>query len=293
MNNTTVIETHVSRLSWRSVFAGAVVALSIHLLLTTLGAGITALVARPSDSPGTTLTIGLALSWTLSALISLWVGGCVAGNLGSAGDRERGMLHGFMVWSAATVIAFVLLATGVGKALGLAGQAVAGTAQAAAAALPNLAQKSAEVIDQYTGEVVPNGKALTPAAKRELAVGLKNYLISDGGRTPQNRQVLITALTAQGVAAPDAEKTVDEWTASFDRARDEVNAQIAAASQKAKEIADRTAVATGAAGIWTFVAFWIGAMAAVWGGKMGAEACHKKERKEHGYPAGRVQPTQV
>src|SRR5688572_1503388 len=81
--NTTVIESHTSRLSWRAILAGAVVALSVHLLLTTLGAGITSFIANPdhNDSPVQTMSLGVAISWTLSALISLWLGGCVAARI--------------------------------------------------------------------------------------------------------------------------------------------------------------------------------------------------------------------
>jgi hypothetical protein len=295
--NTTVIETPPSRLSWRAILAGAVVALSIHLLLTTLGAGITALIASPyhNDAPVQTMSVGLALSWTLSALISLWVGGYVAAKVGASGDPEDGKLHGFVVWSVATVLAFVLLATGVGKALGVAGQAAAGVVKTAAEAAPGLAQKSAEVIDQYSAEVTPNGKALTPAAKREIALDLKNLLANgEAGRTQQNRDALVNALVAHtGMAPADANKTVDEWTASYDRTVEEVKAQLAAAAKKAKEIADRTATVTGAAAIWTFVAFWIGALAAAWGGKAGAIGCVKTDGKGNVYTTTRVRPVQA
>jgi hypothetical protein len=277
MNSTAVVSVS-PRISWRAILAGAIVALSIHLLLTSLGAGITALAARPSatESPARAVALGLALSWTLSALISLWFGGWVAGKIASPGDRDEGALHGFVMWSTATVVAFMLLAAGVGKTLSLAGQTAAGSAKAVAAAVPELAKKSAEVIDQYSAEVAPAAGPMSPAGKREVALALKNYLAGgDAGRTPQNREALITAVTKNTSMAPaDAGKTVDEWTASYDRAKAEVTAQVDDAAAKAKEIADKTAAATGAGAIWTFIAFWIGALASVWGGRCGAAGCH-------------------
>jgi len=295
--NTTVIESHTSRLSWRAIAAGAVVALSVHLLLTTLGAGITSLIANPNhnDSPVQTLSLGVAISWTVSALVSLWLGGCVAARVAGVDDRESGMMHGFVMWSAATVVAFVLFAFGVGKVLGVAGQTVAGAAKVAAEAVPSIVQKSGEVIDQYSGELTPNGKPLTPAQKRHLAADLKNYLASgEAGRAPQNREALVkTVADVSGMSAEDAGKTVDEWTASYDRAAAEVQAQIDTAAKKAREVAARTATITGAAGIWTFVAFWIGALAAVWGGIAGATGCHRKDLKEKDYPASRIHPAKA
>jgi hypothetical protein len=295
--NTTVIESRTSRLSWRAIAAGAVVALSVHLLLTTLGAGITSLIANPNhnDSPVQTLSLGMAISWTLSALASLWLGGCIAARVAGQGDRESGMMHGFVMWSVATVIAFLLLAAGVGKALGLAGQAAAGAAKVAAEAVPSIVQKSGEIIDQYSGELSANGKTLTAAQKRQVAADLKNLLANgEAGRTPQNREALIKTISdATGMPPADAAKTVDEWAASYDRAAAEVQAQIDAAAKKAREVAARTASVTGAAGIWTFVAFWIGALAAVWGGIVGATGCHKKDVIEKDYPATRIHPAKA
>jgi hypothetical protein len=293
--NTTVIESHTSRLSWRAILAGAVVALSVHLLLTTLGAGITSFIANPdhNDSPVQTMSLGVAISWTLSALISLWLGGCVAARIEGSGTRESGMMHGFVMWSAATVVAFVLLAAGVGKALGIAGQTAAGAAKAAAVAIPTIVQKSGEIIDQYSAEVTSDGKALTPAAKRRLATDLKNYLANgEGGRTQQNRDALVkTVAEASGMSPGDAGKTVDEWVASYDRAAAEVQAQVDAAAKKAREVAASTAKVTGTAAVWTFIAFWIGAVAAVWGGIAGATGCHKLKDKD--YTATRVHPAKA
>lgn len=267
----------VPRLCLRAILAGSLVALSIHLLLTMLGAGITALVAKPStsDAPVQSFTIGMALTWTLSALISLWVGGCVAGKVGAPNDEEGGKLHGFLVWSLATVIAFILLAAGVGKALNAAGQVAAGTVKLAAEAAPAVIDKSAGLIDDYSAEVNPGRPPLSAAGKRELATGLKNYLLNgEAGRTPTNREALIAAVAKNRGATPEeAAKTVDEWTVSYDRTVKELQEAADAAKAKATEIADRTARATGAAAIWTFVAFWIGALVAAWGGRHGALGC--------------------
>ena len=278
MNQTTVLTT-APRICGRAILAGALVALSIHLLLTMLGAGITALVTPPStsDTPVQSYTTGLAISWSLSALISLWVGGMVAGRVGAAGDPESGKLHGFIVWSLAVVLGFVLLAAGVGKALNVAGQAVAGDGKAVAAAAPALVDKSAELINDYSAEITPDGKPMTPAAKRELALFLKNWLGNgEAGRTPQNRDALAAVLTRSGMTPEDAKKTVDEWTASYDRAYKEVADAAAAAAEKAKDIADATARGAGCAAIWTFFAFWLGAVMAAWGGYCGARGCCHK-----------------
>ena len=215
------------------------------------------------------------LTWSLSALISLWIGGWVAGRVGAAGDEDSGKLHGFVVWSLATVLGFLLIAMGVGKALNVAGQAIAGAGKAAVEAAPALIDKSATMIKDYSAEVTKDGKPLTPAATRELGADLKNLLLNgETGRTTQNRDALVATISRHTAMTPEESgKTVDEWTASYDRATKEAQDVAAVAAAKARDIADRTASATGAAAIWTFFAFWIGAVLAAWGGKCGALGC--------------------
>ena len=276
MLHTSLISTS-PRLSWRAILAGSLVALSIHLLLTMLGAGITALAMEPStsDAPVQSFTTGMAVTWSLSALISLWIGGWVAGRVGGAGDEDSGKLHGFVVWSLATVLGFVLVAAGIGKALNVAGQTLAGAGKAAVEAAPALIDKTSAMIKDYSAEVTKDGKPLTPAATRELVADLKNLLLNgEAGRNAQNRDALVATISRHtAMTAEEAGKTVDEWTTSYDRAVKETQDVAAAAAAKAKDIADRTAKATGAAAIWTFFAFWIGAVLAAWGGKCGALGC--------------------
>ena len=63
MMHTSLISTS-PRLCGRAILAGSLVALSIHLLLTMLGAGITALAMEPStsDSPVQSFTTGMAVT---------------------------------------------------------------------------------------------------------------------------------------------------------------------------------------------------------------------------------------
>lgn len=282
---------HRSSICWRAILAGSLVAVSIHLLLTLLGTGITALIVKPStsDTPVQSLTYGVAITWTLSALISLWVGGMVAGKVGARGDEEDGKLHGFIVWSLTTVIAFILVAAGIGKSLGVAGQVVGAAGKAAVEAIPNLAAQSAGVIKEYSSELRKDDKPLPAAATRDIALAMKNYLIVDDGRTTQNRQALVDALSRNTTATPEeAGRTVDEWTASFDRAANEAKQAADVVVAKAKEAADTASNVTGAAGIWTFIAFWVGAMIAAWGGKCGALGCSPAVRELR--PVGRAIP---
>jgi len=133
-------------------------------------------------------------------------------------------------------------------------------------------------MNDYAAEVTPDGKALTPAAKRELAQALKNLLMNgETGRTPQNREAVIAIVARETKLTPEeSARTVEEWSTTYDRTVKEVKDTAEAAAVKAKEIADQTAKVAGWAAVWTFFALWIGAVMAAWGGKCGALGCCRK-----------------
>ncbi len=122
----------MARLSWGAIFAGCLVALSLHLLLTMLGLGLGFRVANPYNSDNSALgfTIAAGVAWTVSALVSLWVGGWVAGRTSGKGYGNVGGLHGIVVWSVATVVSFTIFSSTVGLLAGGA-TAVVGTASLA------------------------------------------------------------------------------------------------------------------------------------------------------------------
>src|SRR6059058_5635247 len=71
-----------ARISWGAIFAGAVVALAVQLVLTLIGGaiGLATLSPATGQSPsGTALGLGAAIWLVISSLISLFVAGYVAG----------------------------------------------------------------------------------------------------------------------------------------------------------------------------------------------------------------------
>jgi hypothetical protein len=277
--NTTPLFPESRTLSWRAILAGTVVALSIHLLLVTLGTGISALAARKVEGDGAvkTLAIGTSIAWSLSALISLWVGGCVAGKTAAAGDAEQGKLHGFIVWSVATVLTFLLMMFGMGGAVAGAAGMVKDTASAAgkvaAEAMPDLARETKTIATGYADEVNVGEKPLTPKARRELGAAMQSLLSADTAERPALRTSTVNVLVSNGMPAPEANAAVDEWITSYDRTKAEIENAAAAAATKTREAAERAAAAAGKASIWVFAAFWVGALASAWGGHCGAVGC--------------------
>ena len=90
----------VRRTSWGAIFAGAVVALVLQLLLTLLGIAVGSQAVEPTQeaAPLSGLGLGAGIWWVVSGIISLFAGGWVAGRLASFPRPLVGGLHGLVVW---------------------------------------------------------------------------------------------------------------------------------------------------------------------------------------------------
>lgn len=104
-----------SRISWGSVFAGAIIALAAQLVLTLIGTaiGLATLDPTTSDNPSaTSLGIGAGIWLVLSSLISLFLGGYIAARLGGT---FNGWLHGLTTWATVTILTVMLLSSAAGS----------------------------------------------------------------------------------------------------------------------------------------------------------------------------------
>ncbi len=108
------------RISWSAVFAGVLVAIITQLLLSLLGLGIGLSTIDPLEerNPAAGLGIGAAIWYGISSLISLFLGGWVAGRLAAAPRTFDNTLHGVLTWSLTTLLTFYLLTTTVGRIIG-------------------------------------------------------------------------------------------------------------------------------------------------------------------------------
>src|SRR5437588_3688039 len=86
------------RISWGAVFAGAIIALATQLVLTLIGVaiGLATLSPATGESPsGNALGAGAGIWLVVSSLISLFLGGYIAGRLGGT---LKGWLIGQTTW---------------------------------------------------------------------------------------------------------------------------------------------------------------------------------------------------
>lgn len=109
-------------ISWRSIIAGVVAALAVSIIMATLGTALGFSVINPtSDSPFAGLGTAIGIWSIVSIIVSLAVGGFVAGYF----SGTRGAEHGFMVWSTVLIVAAAFSGLALGSAARTVG-AVAG-----------------------------------------------------------------------------------------------------------------------------------------------------------------------
>ena len=292
--STVVTPEHAHPLCWGAVIAGAVAALSAHLLITLFGIGLGVQLIDPiTDSePAEKFSLGVGIAWSVSALISLWIGGWVAGRLTPEPNRRLGRLHGVLVWSLATVImAFVVtssagaLAGGIakltGKTLAVAGQA-GGVAVGAASggAVSKIVEENGNLLGSFAEELSPaqpttgaNAEQAQPGARREVSWALVRFFsLEENHRSTEAREALVKAIDDNtALNREDAQRRVDGWIASYDRVQKDLKTLADRAEQKAREAADATADYLTHVAVWTFIAFIIGAVSAACGGCSGAK----------------------
>jgi hypothetical protein len=100
-----------SRVSWGAIFAGAVLALAVYLVLTLLGGAIGLTV---SDNVRTdSLKTGAAIWAILATAIALFVGGWVTTQCTVGENKTETVVHGIIMWGVVLAMLLWLMATGV------------------------------------------------------------------------------------------------------------------------------------------------------------------------------------
>jgi len=101
----------LKRISWSSILAGVVIALTVSLLLSLLGTAIGSASIDPQQeaNPLSGLGKGTGIWVGVSAVISVFVGAWIAGRLA----QREGALHGILVWATVTLVSVYLVSSAV------------------------------------------------------------------------------------------------------------------------------------------------------------------------------------
>lgn len=287
------------RVSWGAIFAGLLVTVVVQLMLTLLGVGIGAATLNPlqEQNPAEGLAMGSAIWLIVSALISVFIGSCIAGRLSGAPRRADGLLHGIVTWSAATVLTILFLVSALGTLLGGTGVLLSramGTAIGAAQrsggldqnALAALEQKMKGAVSEPEPRLTPTGREdasrppgdLAALAKnnKELAAALASMEAKGGAsQAPAERDKVMKLLTdSENLEPARAEQLVAQWDTQAQQSRQQVE-------QKVRETGQVAAEGTAKAALWGFAALLLELVIAAWGGWAGASSLARTRRVEH------------
>jgi hypothetical protein len=132
----------LTRVSWGSILAGAVVAVATMVLFSLLGFGIGFGVANPlyeENALSSVATVG-GIYFIVTQLVSTFVGGWVAAKLSGVTITNVAALHGFSVWAVTTIFVVLLGFTGASAIAGgltsLAGSTLSSAENAVEEVLP-------------------------------------------------------------------------------------------------------------------------------------------------------------
>ena len=271
----------LNRVSWGAVLAGVVVALVTQLILNLLGIGIGAATLDPgagaAENPSaTSFSIGAGVWFGLSGILASLAGGYAAGRLAGKPKESTAGWHGLTAWALTTLVVFYLLTTTVGgilggayrtvtSALGNVAQAVGSTAQTAAqVAAPNVSR----VADPFAS-VEQTLRSATggndPAALRDAAVAaVRSVVTGNPQQATEARERAAQAIArAQNIPIEQARTQVQTYEQQYRQAADQ-------ARQRATEAADKAASAVSTAALFGVLGLILGAIAAWFGGRMGA-----------------------
>ena len=280
-------EASASAVAWSAVFAGAIVAAALSLVLLLMGSGLGLTMVSPWSSSGvsaTTFAVSTAIWLIVVQWLSSALGGYLTGRLRTrwAGIRTdeaffRDTAHGLLMWALATVLlagvlssaATAIVAGGAGAAASLA----SGKAQGAADSATGGAAHAAGLPAEYFVDLMFRAPAASSSASDAIAA------IQNGtGARAEASQILIVSAASGAVSAADRSYLAQLVSARTGRSAadaqqrvDDVLRQIDQAKAKAKETEDKARKA----GITTtllmvlslFVGAFVASAAAALGGR--------------------------
>jgi hypothetical protein len=272
--------------SWSAILAGAIVAVSLSLILVTLGAGLGFAAISPWSERGLSAS-GFTVASTIWLIVTQWlsaaVGGYLAGRLRqrwlATHTHEvffRDTAHGLVTWAVATLFVAGLIVSSMANVLGGGARAVGGLASAggqgvAAMARPEMsgprgpmgvpdagggpagAYNLDKLFRSNSSSSAPYPSGGDPRANdsrgevMHITANAANGTISD-----EDRAYLASLVASKtGLSAEDAQKRVDAYVQAVNEA-----------TVKAKAASDEARKAAAQAALFTALALLIGAFIA-------------------------------
>ena len=260
-----------SYVEWGAVFAGALAASAISVVLLTAGAAIGLSLVSPyeSESYGR-LAASVAVFWAIAVpILSFLVGGYIAGRMRSAWEASasdevqfRDGIHGLLVWSLSIVagglLAFLAASTAAHTGAQVAATATRDRGAVVAPAVDDLfgasvAQAGPAPAGESQGAATPAGRAVVMDSDARAAVSRTLVTAAAAGQLSPSRKQTLARIVAERTGLPqaEAEKRVDQAYAD------------------AKEALEKARKATVLSALGTVTALLVGLLAAWYAAQRG------------------------
>jgi hypothetical protein len=267
------LESSSSAVSWGSIFAGALAAASISMILILVGSGLGLTMISPWSYKSASLTTvsAAAAAWLVVVQwLSAALGGYLTGRLRTkwVGVHTfevmfRDTAHGFLAWALATVFVAWLLGSALSSVIGAGAQATATAAGAAGgaatAAGSTIAENSGGLSPAYFTDALlrPTNTHAAPANQSNEAATaeVSRILLSGGvqGEISADDQAYLQQLVASrtGLSDADAKARIDQ-----------VMRRMADAKAEAQKAADTARKAASTAALLGALSLFVGAFIA-------------------------------
>lgn len=259
------------KLSWGSIWAGALIGIVLLILLNLLGVGIGfgSLDIQEEQNPAKGLGIGAGIWYLLSSLIALFAAGWVAGRLAQTRKLFDGALHGILTWCVITLASLYFLTTTIGSIIGGAGRLVGNTlstvgqvsGKAISAAAPALGDKLQEV----------DMSELKNSGTTQEVMSMFKEANGDPAKVDRSKLGGLIA-TQTGKSQAESEKSADSLISKYQAASAKFQSAKDEMKQKGAKAADDVAAAASKTFILSFFAFLVGAAAAWFGARIGTNS---------------------
>lgn len=102
-----------SRVSWGAIFAGAVMAMAVYLVLTLLGGAIGLTIAN--DPGNQTFSTGAGIWAIVTTVLALFVGGWVTSQCTAGESKLEAVVHGVIMWGVVLFMTLWLVTAGMSR----------------------------------------------------------------------------------------------------------------------------------------------------------------------------------
>ena len=260
--------------AWGAVFAGALVALMVTLLLNLLLAGIGLVSFDPASSSDPLSGLGSTsvIALIVINVVALFIGGFVTARLVGSARRGTAAVHGLLTWSVLTIGTVLLLTTAIGRiaggVAGLVGNTVSSVTQGISSVAPEAAQTAqsqgitaANVQDRVNTFLTEAGVNNPEQAGQELVDLVTQRL--EGGQSltsPQAQEQYKTFLAANSDLS---EQEIDQQVQEFTQQAQQATEEVVQTTEEVSGIAGQTA-------LYLFGALIAGAIVAILGAVSGS-----------------------